>query len=181
MKEFSHPGVKEKTQLDINHALQNTLTVTRNEWKYSADVETDFDEQLPQVLCMPGEINQVFLNIIVNAAQAINSMPGLATGQKGIIRLSTRRDGDMVEVRISDTGIGIPEEIQSRIFEPFFTTKEVGKGTGQGLALAYDVVERKHGGSIFFETHPGSGTTFIIRLPIMPPGALRVKKRDPAK
>jgi PAS domain S-box-containing protein len=181
MKEFSHPGVKEKTQLDINHALQNTLTVTRNEWKYSADVETDFDAQLPQVLCMPSEINQVFLNIIVNAAQAINSMPGLATGQKGIIRLSTRRDGDMVEVRISDTGIGIPEEIQSRIFEPFFTTKEVGKGTGQGLALAYDVVERKHGGSIFFETHPGSGTTFIIRLPIMPPGALRVKKRDPAK
>ncbi len=169
MKEFSHPGVKEKTLLDINHALQNTLAVTRNEWKYSAQVETDFDPDLPEVLCLPGEINQVFLNIIVNAAQAIHSMSDQLEEEKGTIRLSTRRVEGMVEVRISDTGPGIPEEIQPRIFEPFFTTKEVGKGTGQGLALAYDLIERKHDGSISFETRPGNGTTFIIRLPVQPP------------
>jgi two-component system, NtrC family, sensor kinase len=169
MKEFSHPGVKEKTHLDINHALQNTLAVTRNEWKYVAEIETDFEANLPEVLCLPGEINQVFLNVIVNAAQAIDSLPDQEEENKGTIRVSTRRIEQSVEVRISDTGPGIPTEIQERIFEPFFTTKEVGKGTGQGLALAYDVVERKHAGNITFESRPGQGTTFIIRLPILPP------------
>jgi PAS domain S-box-containing protein len=171
MKEFSHPGVKEKTHLDINHALQNTLAVTRNEWKYSSDIETDFDPDLPEVLSLPGEINQAFLNIIVNAAQAIDSLPEKEDGKKGTIRLCTQRVDEAVEIRISDSGPGIPKEIQPRIFEPFFTTKEVGKGTGQGLALAYDVIERKHAGSLTFETRPGNGTTFIIRLPIQPPVA----------
>ena len=178
MKEFSHPGVKERTHLDINHALQNTLAVTRNEWKYSAQIETDFDPNLPEVLCLPGEINQVFLNIIVNAAQAIQTLPNQLEGEKGTIKLSTRRVSGMVEVRISDTGPGIPEEIQPRIFEPFFTTKEVGKGTGQGLALAYDVIERKHEGSISFDTRPGYGTTFIIRLPIQPSGSNDIEEQQ---
>jgi two-component system, NtrC family, sensor kinase len=178
MKEFSHPGVKEKTHLDINHALQNTLAVTRNEWKYVAEIETDFEAELPEVLCLPGEINQVFLNIIVNAAQAIDSLPDQENAKKGIIRVSTYRVEQAVEIRISDTGPGIPAEIQERIFEPFFTTKEVGKGTGQGLALAYDVVERKHAGNITFESHHGQGTTFIIRLPVMPPETLPEDQND---
>jgi PAS domain S-box-containing protein len=169
MKEFSHPGVKEKTHLDINHALQNTLAVTRNEWKYVAEIETDFAADLPEVLCLPGEINQVFLNVIVNAAQAIDSLPDQEQGHKGTIQLSTRSAEQAVMIRISDTGPGIPREDQERIFEPFFTTKEVGKGTGQGLALAYDVVVRKHAGNISFETRPDQGTTFIIQLPILPP------------
>jgi PAS domain S-box-containing protein len=167
MKEFSHPGVKEKTPLDINQALRNTLAVTRNEWKYIAEVETNFCEDLPKVVCLPGAINQVFLNIIVNAAQAIGAVVEGTQG-KGVIDISTHWEGNWVEVRIRDSGTGISEEVREHMFEPFFTTKEVGKGTGQGLSIAYDVVERKHGGSISFETQIGQGTTFLIRLPIEP-------------
>jgi PAS domain S-box-containing protein len=168
MKEFSHPGVKEKTALDINNAITHTLTVARNELKYVADVETDLDPNLPQVVCLPGEIGQVFLNIIVNAAHAIAAVVEDGKKGKGIIKICTRQERNWVDIRISDTGPGIPEENKPHIFEPFFTTKEVGKGTGQGLAMAYDVIERKHGGTITFETEIGKGTTFIIRLPVEP-------------
>jgi PAS domain S-box-containing protein len=161
MKQFSHPGEAEKKPTDLNQAIATTLTVTRNEWKYVADVETDFDKNLPSVYCFLGDLNQVFLNLIVNAVHAIES-----TGAKGIIRISTRLDSDHVEIRIADTGIGIAEEHRQRIFEPFFTTKEVGKGTGQGLTLAYQTVVKKHGGTIRFETERGKGTTFVIRLPV---------------
>jgi PAS domain S-box-containing protein len=165
MKEFSHPGARDKTHHDLNQALQNALAVARNEWKYVAEIEADYGPDIPKVLCYPGEINQVLLNIIVNAAQAIGSV--IKEGEsKGVIRITTTRSADWVEIRISDTGPGIPKEVQPRIFEPFFTTKEVGKGTGQGLAIAYDVVERKHGGTLAFESQVGKGTTFIIRLPI---------------
>ena len=166
MKEFSHPGVREKKLLDINKAIESTLAVTRNEYKYVAQVETDLDPDLPKVLCLPGEINQVFLNIIVNAAQAIEAKMSDGNQQKGLIAVHTRSEGEWVEIRISDTGTGIPKEVQSHVFEPFFTTKEVGKGTGQGLAIAYDVIERKHSGRLAFETMLGEGTTFIIRLPL---------------
>jgi signal transduction histidine kinase len=166
MKDFSHPGVKEKTLLDINHALETTLAVAKNEWKYVANLETAFDQDLPKVLCIPGAINQVFLNIIVNAAHAIASICQDEYQKNGIIQITTRKDGDFVEVRIADNGPGIPEEIQPKIFEPFFTTKEVGKGTGQGLAIAYDVITSRHKGQIYFETEVGVGTTFVIRLPI---------------
>jgi PAS domain S-box-containing protein len=166
MKEFSHPGVEEKTSVDLNKAIESTITVARNEWKYVADMVTELDASLPLVPCLPGDINQVFLNIIVNAAHAIADVVGDGSEDKGTIAIATRRDGDWVEVRISDTGKGIPESVRSRIFDPFFTTKEVGKGTGQGLAIARSVVVDKHGGTITFETEAGKGTTFIVRLPL---------------
>ncbi|SHG18254.1 PAS domain S-box-containing protein [Desulfacinum infernum DSM 9756] len=166
MKEFSHPGQEEKVPLDINHALENTLTVARNEWKYVADVVTDFDPTLPPVPCIPAELNQVFLNIIVNAAHAIKDALDGGRGEKGTITVTTRYRDDVCEVRISDTGTGIPKHIRHRIFDPFFTTKEVGKGTGQGLAISHSVIVDKHGGRLSFETEEGKGTTFIIEIPL---------------
>ena len=165
MKEFSHPGTKDRIPLDLNHAIKNTLTVARNEWKYVADMVTDFDPALPLVPCLPGEFNQVILNLVVNAAHAIADVVEKGGAEKGKIGIQTRDCPEWVEIRISDTGSGIPEKVRARIYDPFFTTKEIGKGTGQGLAIARSVVVDKHGGSIDFETQEGSGTTFIIRLP----------------
>jgi signal transduction histidine kinase len=165
MKQFSHPGSSQSTLVDLNEALESTVTVSRGEWKLVADVELDLDSDLPEVECSPGEVNQVFLNLVVNAAHAIAEV-GRDEEHRGVIGISTRRDGDWVRVAISDTGGGIPEPVRKRIFEPFFTTKEVGKGTGQGLAIAHDVIVRQHGGTIEFETEVGRGTTFVIRLPI---------------
>jgi signal transduction histidine kinase len=163
MKEFAHPDQKDMVAIDLNRSLQATLEVARNEYKFVAEVETAFQE-LPPVTCYSGDINQVFLNVIVNAAHAIaDQVKG--TGAKGLIRVATSLAGEVVEVRISDTGGGIPEAMRQKIFEPFFTTKEVGRGTGQGLAIARSVVE-KHHGSIDFETTVGQGTAFRIRLPV---------------
>jgi two-component system, NtrC family, sensor kinase len=164
MKEFAHTNRGEKTATDLNKALQSTLIVARNEIKYVADVETDFQE-LPMVLCDGGDMNQVFLNLLVNAAHAIKDR-GEGNGQKGVIGVRTHRDNDHVVISISDSGCGIPENIRDKIFEPFFTTKEVGRGTGQGLAIARTIVVEKHGGSLSFDTEVGRGTTFQIRLPI---------------
>ncbi len=167
MREFSHPDGRKKEPMDLNHAIENTLIVSRNEWKYVAEVVTDFNPELPPVLCLPGDLNQAVLNVVVNAAQAIAEVVGRdGSGGKGTITICTRRVGDTAEIRIEDTGPGIPENIRSKVFDPFFTTKEVGRGTGQGLAITYSVVTKKHGGTITFETEPGRGTTFIIRLPI---------------
>jgi PAS domain S-box-containing protein len=166
MKEFAHPGSAEKSDGDINRALETTMTVARNEWKYVADVETDLDPTLPLVPCYIGELNQVFLNILVNAAHAIGDVVETSAAEKGKIRISTRSIGDSVEIRFSDTGPGIPESIRHRVFDPFFTTKKEGKGTGQGLAIARRVVVEKHGGTLCFETQEGAGTIFIIRLPL---------------
>ncbi len=165
MKEFSHPGTKEKVPVDLNRAIDSTITVARNEWKYTADLETDFDPALPMIECLPGEFNQVILNLIVNAAHAIADVVRDGGPEKGKITIKTRSLPNWAEIRIQDTGSGIPEEIRGRIFDPFFTTKEIGKGTGQGLAIARSVVVDKHGGTIHFETETGKGTTFIIRLP----------------
>ncbi len=165
MKEFSHPGTKEKIPLDLNHAIENTITVARNEWKYVADLETDFDASLPLISCQPGEFNQVTLNLIVNAAHAIADVIEKGGSGKGKIKIQTRDHAEWVEIRIQDTGSGIPEKVRARIFDPFFTTKEIGKGTGQGLAIAHSVIVDKHGGTIHFETQEGKGTTFIVRLP----------------
>lgn len=165
MKEFSHPGTKEKIMLDLNHAIQSTITVARNEWKYVAEMEVDLDPTLPLVCCQPGEINQVILNLIVNAAHAIGDALGKESSKKGIIKVQTRNRPECAEIRIQDTGTGIPEKIRARIFDPFFTTKEIGKGTGQGLAIARSVVVDKHHGTIHFESEEGKGTAFIIRLP----------------
>lgn len=167
MKEFSHPGVEGKTALDINKAIESTITMARNEWKYVADVETDFDPDLPSTPCLPGEFNQAILNVIINAAHAIGEATGNGLKGKGKITITTRRDSDWVDIRIRDTGTGIPKKIRQRIFDPFFTTKEVGRGTGQGLAISYSAIVEKHKGNITFETEAGQGTTFIIRLPLV--------------
>jgi PAS domain S-box-containing protein len=166
MKEFSHPGSEQKTGIDLNHAIESTITIAANEWKYVADIVTDFDTTLPSVTCLPGEINQVILNLIINATHAIADVVGDGGKGKGVITVQTRNCGEWAEIRIGDTGGGIPEKIRSRIFEPFFTTKGVGKGTGQGLAISHSVVVDKHQGAIHFETELGKGTVFIIRLPI---------------
>ena len=171
MKDFSHPGVEEKVATDLNRAIESTIFVARNEWKYVAEMVMDFDTNLPLVPCLPNEFNQVVLNIILNAAQAIANVVGDGSNDKGTIKVSTRHGGEWGEIRISDTGSGIAEETKPRVFDPFFTTKEVGKGTGQGLAISHDVIVKKHGGTITCETEVGKGTTFIIRLPIEPANA----------
>ena len=165
MREFSHPGSKEKTPQDLNRAIGSTITVSRNEWKYVAEMETDFDPALPLIPCLPGEFNQVILNLIVNAAHAIEDVVRKGGPEKGTIKVQTRSFPEWAEVRIQDSGTGIPHKVRTRVFDPFFTTKAVGKGTGQGLAIARSVIVDKHGGSIQFETEEGKGTTFIIRLP----------------
>jgi len=165
MKEFSHPGPVEKAPVDINRAIESTILVSKSEWKYVAELTTDLDPELPLVPCVGGEFNQVILNLIVNATHAISDVVR-DSNQKGSIRISTRRDGGWAEVRVSDTGAGIPEGIRARIFTPFFTTKEVGKGTGQGLAMAHSVIVKKHQGTIHFESEIGVVTTFVVRLPL---------------
>jgi signal transduction histidine kinase len=165
MKEFSHPGSENKTTADLNRAIESTVAVSRNEWKYVADLELELDPQLPPVPCYPGEINQVVLNLIVNAAHAIGDRVG-RSGEKGRITIRTRAEASQVEIQVEDTGAGIPEAIRDRVFDPFFTTKGVGKGSGQGLAIAHSVVVDKHGGTIGFETELGQGTLFTIHLPI---------------
>ena len=164
MKEFAHPDRREKSPADLNRALQATLTIARNEYKYVADVETELG-QLPPVLCHLGDLNQVFLNLLVNAAHAIADVEE-KSGKRGRILVRTAHEGDKVRIDIADTGCGIPEKIRGRVFDPFFTTKEVGRGSGQGLAIARSVVVDKHGGSLTFESEVGQGTTFIIRLPV---------------
>lgn len=171
MKEFSHPGTGKFDRpepTNLNRALENTITVARNEWKYVAELVRDFDPALPQVAVYPGEFNQVVLNLLVNAAQAIAEAQRAEPGRKGIITMSTRREGGWVEVRVRDNGAGIPQAIRHRLFELFFTTKEVGKGTGQGLALAHAIIVERHHGAITFESEPGQGTCFIVRLPLTP-------------
>jgi signal transduction histidine kinase len=170
MKDFSHPGTGEKTAVNINLAIENTIMVARNEWKYVAEMVTGQDPNLPLVSCLPDEFNQVLLNLIINAAHAIGEVVGSGSN-KGAITISTRQDGDWAEIRVQDTGTGIPEKIRPKIFDPFFTTKQVGKGTGQGLAIAHSVIVDKHGGTIACETEVGQGTTFVIRLPLESPGA----------
>lgn len=165
MKEFSHPGCEEKQPTDINHAIETTLTVARNEWKYVADLETELAPDVGLVSCHRGEFNQVILNLLVNAAQAIAMVVGDGSKSRGKITIRTMRDQNEVEISIHDTGCGIPLAVRPHIFEPFFTTKDVGQGTGQGLALAHAAIVKKHGGKIWFESEVGKGTTFFIRLP----------------
>jgi two-component system NtrC family sensor kinase len=169
MKEFAHPDRKEMSLADLNQAIRSTLVIASNEYKYVAEVETSLGE-VPPVNCYAGEINQVVLNLIVNAAHAIGDVVK-GTTDKGLIRVSTRTVDGQVEIAIADTGKGIPPDVRSRIFDPFFTTKEVGKGTGQGLAIARAVVVDKHKGTLHFETEVGRGTTFYIRLPLQGPAS----------
>jgi len=164
MTEFAHPDSRTKADVDINRAIRTSLNMARNEYKTVAEVETDFGD-IPTVHCHAGDINQVVLNLLLNAAHAISdSVEG--TSAKGRIGVRTRAIGGYVEISITDTGDGIPEDVRGRIFEPFVTTKEVGRGTGQGLALSRGIVVDKLKGSLHFETETGKGTTFFIRLPV---------------
>ena len=167
MKDFAHPGTIERIPADINKAIETTIIVSRNRWKYDAEMVTNFDETLPLVPCLVGELNQAILNLIINAGDAIASQrKKTQNSQLGKISISTHRKDPMLEIRIQDTGGGIPEQIQGRIFDPFFTTKDVGKGTGQGLAITRNIIVKKHDGTCDFETIPGEGSTFIIQLPL---------------
>ncbi len=164
MRTFAHPPTTEKGPVDVNNAIENTLVVARNEYKYVADVETRLGE-LPFVMGNAGDLNQVLLNLVVNAAHAIQDRVG-DSGERGRITIGTEADGDHVRLTVSDTGSGIPAEVANRIFEPFFTTKEVGRGTGQGLAIVRTIVTDGHGGTISFDTEPGAGTTFCVCVPV---------------
>jgi PAS domain S-box-containing protein len=166
MKIFAHPGGIEKEPININKEIEKTIIITRNEWKYVAQLITDFDPNLPSVPCHRAEFNQVILNLIINAAHAIADSNGHNSSEKGTITISSGCNGNWAEIRINDTGPGIPQEIRHRIFDLFFTTKEAGRGTGQGLAIAHSVIVEKHNGTINLETKEGNGTTFVIRLPI---------------
>jgi two-component system, NtrC family, sensor kinase len=167
MKEFSHPG-HDRTLTDINRAVAGAITVATNEWKYVATIITEFDPGLPLVAVFPGEFNQVILNIIVNAAHAIGDGVSSARQGKGVIRVVTSHTAHELEVSISDNGCGMPRHVQDKIFDPFFTTKPVGKGTGQGLAIAHNAIVQKHGGALSVNSEVGQGTTFTIRLPLDP-------------
>ena len=164
MKRFSHPAGSEMAPADLNEAIQTTLVVCRNEYKYVADVHTQLGA-LPPVHCNVGELNQVLLNLILNAAQAIAERTG-TSDDRGTISISTRVDGDHVVIEVTDDGPGIAPEHLDRIYEPFFTTKEVGKGSGQGLALARTIVVEQHKGSLDCTSTPGEGTRFTIRVPL---------------
>ena len=173
MKEFAHPSADEKEPVDLAHLIAMTVEVARGEWKYVATVDTSFDPRLPPIPVLRDRLNQVLLNLIVNAAHAIGESAAKGSTGMGTIRLSTRLEGDWAVIEVSDTGAGIPEAILGRIFEPFFTTKPVGKGTGQGLAIAHNVVVEQHGGRVEVKSEVGEGTTFLLKFPVTtvsPPG-----------
>lgn len=159
LKDFSHVGENEWQVADLHHGLDTTLNIVANEIKYKATVEKTYGK-LPEIVCLASQLNQVFMNLLVNAGQAISA--------KGTITIRTGVEGDMVWVAVGDSGCGIPPEHLNRIFEPFFTTKPIGSGTGLGLSLSYGIV-KKHGGRIDVESTPGQGTTFTVRLPITQP------------
>ncbi len=178
MKEFSHPGNDEKSQVCLNHILDSTVTVAKNEWKYVAEVKLDLQDELPKIAGLPSELNQAFLNIIVNAAHAIGDRVAKGKGDdKGLISVKTVEKPDCVEVVIEDNGGGIPANARERVFEPFFTTKDVGKGTGQGLAIAHSVIVQKHGGKLWFDVEEDVGTKFTIQIPRV--SATEQEERDP--
>jgi len=166
MKEFSHPSKGEKEFINVSEVINTTITVARNEWKYVAELDTDFEDDLPQLPCLRDMIAQAILNLVVNAAHAIADTIQEGVREKGHILVSAVRKGEYIEIRVKDDGSGIPAGIRGRIFDPFFTTKAVGKGTGQGLAIVYSTVVDKHNGQIRCESEEGVGTTFIMQLPI---------------
>jgi signal transduction histidine kinase len=169
MKEFAHPDTGEQSPADLNHAIRTTLLVASNEYKYLAKIHTEFAD-LPPVICNIGELNQIFLNLIVNAAHAIQDAGrDMNTGE---IQISTAVSGDAAVIRISDNGCGIPPENLSKVYDPFFTTKEVGRGTGQGLTITHSILVEKHGGDIGVQSEVGVGTEFVLRLPIAGRGTM---------
>jgi PAS domain S-box-containing protein len=162
IKEFSHPGSGDAEKVNLNDLLSTAATLSKNQWKYVADIDYKFDENLPEITCYTGDVSQVLVNMIVNAADAMDTSSGT---ERGTIILKSSFDGDNIYLEICDTGSGMTEEVVERIFDPFFTTKDVGKGTGQGLAISYNIIHQKHGGDIQVNSKPGVGTRFLITLP----------------
>lgn len=169
LKEFSHPGSPTRAPIDLNHAIENAIMVCRHEWKYVADVVTDFDPTLPLVPCLADEVNQAVLNLLINAGHAVAEARKPGSDARGTIAVKTQHRDGWAIISISDTGVGIPEAIHERIFEPFFTTKAVGKGTGQGLPIVRSVIVGKHQGKVSFTSQVGKGTTFVLQLPLTVP------------
>jgi len=178
LKEFSHPNTNSKQPADLNKSITTTIAVSRHEWKYVAEVVPELDPDLPLIPLRIDEMNQVMLNLIVNAAHAIGDALKLRGEAKGVITIRTKHEKSTVLVEVEDNGTGIPASAQAHIFEPFFTTKGVGKGTGQGLAIVRNIIVKNHGGEIFFTTTAGKGTVFHIRLPISVPE--EIEASDPA-
>jgi PAS domain S-box-containing protein len=171
LKEFSHPQNAQRNPADLNRVISTAITVSRHEWKYVAEVVTDFADTLPPVPCVVDEFNQVILNLLVNAAHAIDSARKEQPERfdQGLITVRTRRDGHWALIEVEDNGTGISDQALPRIFEPFFTTKDIGKGTGQGLSIAHTVIVKKHQGTVNVTTKVGHGTTFHLRLPLSIP------------
>jgi len=165
VKQLAHPGEITKSFHSLNEIVTNAATVSSNEWKYTTDINFDFDENLPEVYCLKSEIGQVALNLIINGAHAIEAKIGSNTKEKGLMTISTNSIGDYAVLKVTDSGTGMSQHVVERAFDPFYTTKEVGKGTGQGLAITHNVVVNMHGGSVEVETEEGKGATFIIKLP----------------
>jgi signal transduction histidine kinase len=164
MKTFGHPDGVEQTAADINELVSSTVTVARNEWKYVATLETDLGD-LPSVRCFAGDINQVLLNLVVNAAHAIADK-GAKESDLGRITVKTWAEGADVYISVADSGTGIPDELRERIYDPFFTTKEVGRGTGQGLSMVKNLIVDRHQGNVARSTHVGEGSVFTVRIPV---------------
>jgi len=166
MRRFSHSGGGEREEVDLNEALDATITVALHQIKDIADVQTDYQPDLPRVECYCDELNQVFLNLIVNATHAIRDTSTQGTGHRGKLTIRTRQIDQDVQIEIQDNGSGVPLDVRGRVFDPFFTTKQVGEGTGQGLAICHEIVVQKHHGTIWFDTEIDKGTTFFVRIPI---------------
>lgn len=166
MKEFSHPGREAKQAVDVRKLIESTLTISVNEWKYSTEIQTTFADDMPMIPVIPGALNQAMLNLIINSVHAIEDINKKLQRERGKIEVATRLHGKHALIQISDNGGGIPTDIQHRVFEPFFTTKDVGRGTGQGLAIARSIIVDKHGGELDFVSKEGEGTIFTIRLPL---------------
>jgi two-component system, NtrC family, sensor kinase len=166
MKSLAQPDVGEKLQVNINEMIEDVITISRNEWKYSAEVTSELDNNLQEILCNPAEINQALLELIINSSYAISDKIKTGAYEKGKIEISTEREDDMVVIKVKDDGTGIPEEVKNRVFDPFFTTHDVGEGTGSGLSYVYATIVRNHEGSIDIHSNEKSGTEFTIRLPV---------------
>ena len=168
MNEYAHGGVQDKQAVDLNRVVEAAITVCRSQWKHVADAVTDLDPTPPVVACVPGDVQEVLINLIINAAHAIEDKLGETTTDKGTITVRTRRGDDWVEIRVEDTGAGIPEEIRHLVFDRFFTTKKPERGTGQGLAIARSIIADRYGGTMTFTSQVGQGTAFVVRIPSRP-------------
>lgn len=166
MKSFSHPSSGEMRLVNVQELLETTVTVARNEWRYVADVNIEVEENIPELQCFRSELSQVILNLLVNASHAIESDLEGSKRERGVINITAKKSNKNVLIKVSDDGCGMPDEVKVKIFDPFFTTKEVGKGTGQGLSIAYTVIVNKHSGSISVNSEPGKGTEFLIKIPL---------------